>query len=56
MTDEPFCANGHQGIPMRYSHTAGGLSGGVIYVCPQCGRRVQEYRHPMTGELIISEV
>lgn len=56
MTDEPYCADGHDGIPMRHSHIAAGLSGGIIYVCPQCGRKVHEYRHPMKGHLIVSEV
>ena len=55
MTDDvPYCANGHDGIPMRYSHIAGGVTGGMVYVCPQCGRKVHEYRDSLRGHLVIS--
>ena len=54
--DVPYCANGHDGIPMRYSHIVGGVTGGMIYVCPQCGRKVHEYRDSLRGHLIVQEI
>ena len=52
----PQCANQHSAIPMEWSYNAGAPYHGLVYICPQCNRKVEEYRHPMIGELLIDEL